>query len=169
METRTMKLWSCWVLLLSAVGLGACGGGELGKGGARYAKTASDPSAGYAPSAKASQAPAADYAAPSAAPPAPATESSREEAPATTDARSRYSRANVQLSEARRELDIATSQRDCANACRALDSMERAASQLCELAQSNDEKRTCKSAQDQVGAARDRVHSACGDCPKKPR
>jgi hypothetical protein len=71
------------VLLLSAVGLGACGGGELGKGArsadaSTRATTTSAP--GYAPSAKASQAPAADYAAPSAAPPAPATEA-REEAP----------------------------------------------------------------------------------------
>ena len=91
------------------------------------------------------------------------------EAPGTTDARARYSRANVQLSEARRQVEIATSQRDCANACRALDSMERAAAQLCELARSNDERRTCKSAEEQVGSARDRVHSACGDCPKKTR
>jgi hypothetical protein len=115
--------------------------------------------------------PAGDYAAPppAASPAPPSAAAEHAEAPATTDARARYSRANVQLSEARRELDIATNQRDCANACRALDSMERAASQLCELAQSSDEKRTCKSAQDQVGAARDRVHSACGDCPKKPR
>lgn len=94
---------------------------------------------------------------------------SRSEAPATTDARSRYARANEQLSEARRQVEIATSQRDCANACRALDSMERAAAQLCELAQSLDERRTCRSAEDQVGAARDRVHTACGDCPKKSR
>jgi hypothetical protein len=75
----------------------------------------------------------------------------------------------VQLSEARREVEIATGQRDCANACRALDSMERAAAQLCDLARSTDERRTCKSAEDQVGAARDRVHTACGDCPKKAR
>ena len=94
---------------------------------------------------------------------------STREAPGTTDARARYSRANIQLSQSRRELEIATSQRDCANACRALDSMERAAAQLCELARSNDERRTCKSAEDQVGAARDRVHSACGDCPKKAK
>jgi hypothetical protein len=82
METRTKKLWSCLVLVLSAVGLGACGGGELGKG-TRVARdsSASSAPAGYAPSAKASQAPSADYAAPSAAPPAPATEASREEAP----------------------------------------------------------------------------------------
>ena len=41
METRTKKVWSCWVLLLSAVGLGACGGGELGKG----ARTSGQPAA----------------------------------------------------------------------------------------------------------------------------
>ena len=118
--------------------------------------------------------PPADYAAPpppAPSPAAPSVDRSEEhaEAPGTTDARARYSRANVQLSQSRRELEIATSQRDCANACRALDSMERAAAQICELARSNDEHRTCKSAEDQVGAARDRVHSACGDCPKKAK
>jgi len=85
METRTKKFWSCWVLLLSAVGLGACGGGELGKG----ARTSGQPAvpnsapapAGYASRAKSSQAPSADYAAPSSAPPAAAAES-RQEAPA---------------------------------------------------------------------------------------
>ncbi|HKQ70745.1 MAG TPA: hypothetical protein VJT73_15470 [Polyangiaceae bacterium] len=90
-------------------------------------------------------------------------------APSTTDARARYARADVQLSEARRELDVATSQRDCASACRALDSMERAVLHVCELAQSADERKTCASAEDQVGAARQRVRSACGDCPKKSR
>jgi hypothetical protein len=134
-------------------------------------KSAAQP--GYAPPASP---PAADYAAPpppAASPVAPSAGApepqERAEAPATTDARSRYARANVQLSEARRQIEIATSQRDCANACRALDSMERAAAQLCELARSSDERRTCKSAEDQVGAARDRVHTACGDCPKKTK
>jgi hypothetical protein len=140
---------------------------------------ASKSSPGYAEPPPAS-APPADYAPPpSSAPPAPspatAAPSAAEEsgdrnaAPAAPDPHAGYARANVQLSEARRQLDIATGQRDCANACRALDSMERAAAQLCELARSNDERRTCKSAEDQVGAARDRVHSACGDCPKKSR
>jgi len=160
----------------------ACGGGRSapppqapsssgaeGTQGASVHKAA-EPS--YAPPASP---PSSDKAA---APPAPSPAAPTEvmtdtpthaEAPATTDARSRYARANVQLSEARREVEIATGQRDCANACRALDSMERAAAQLCELARSSDERRTCKSAEDQVGAARDRVHNACGECPKKTK
>jgi hypothetical protein len=84
------------------------------------------------------------------------------------DPRARYARANVQLSEARRQLDIAAGQRDCANACRALDSMERAAGQICELARSPEERRTCRAAEDQVGSARERVKNACGECPKRP-
>lgn len=138
--------------------------------GASVEKSATVPS--YAPGSPppaddaAPPPPAASPAAPSAAEAAPVEQA---EGPATTDARARYSRANVQLSESRRELEIATSQRDCANACRALDSMERAAAQLCELARSNDERKTCRSAQDQVGAARDRVHTACGECPKRSR
>jgi len=136
-------------------------------------KSAAEPSYAPAPGSP----PAADNAAappPAASPVSPsaaaeAAPTDHAEAPGTTDARARYSRANVQLSEARRQVEIATSQRDCANACRALDSMERAAAQLCELARSNDERRTCKSAEDQVGSARDRVHTACGDCPKKTR
>ena len=83
METRTKKFWSCWVLLLSAVGLGACGGGEIEKGARSSAQPATPQSApapaGYASSAKSSQGPTADYAAPS--PPAAAAES-RQEAPA---------------------------------------------------------------------------------------
>src|SRR5258706_11466707 len=76
METRTKKFWSCWVLLLSAVGLGSCGG-------ARSAMPASDPSAatapaGYAPGGKSSRETSADYAAPS--PPAAAPESRASEA-----------------------------------------------------------------------------------------
>jgi hypothetical protein len=90
------------------------------------------------------------------------------EAPGAMDPRARYARANVQLSEARRMLDVAAGQRDCANACRALDSMERAAGQICELARSTEERRTCKSAEDQVGTARERVKNACGECPKRP-
>lgn len=126
------------------------------------APAASPPAAEYAPAPPPSPSPVAPAGA------APDGQS-RSEAPATTDTRSRYARANGQLSEARRQVEIATSQRDCANACRALDSMERAAAQLCELAQSIDERRTCRSAEDQVGAARDRVHTACGDCPKKSK
>jgi hypothetical protein len=84
------------------------------------------------------------------------------------DPQARYARANAQLSEARRQFDVAAGARDCASACRALDSMERAAGQICELARSTDERKTCRAAEDQVGSARERVKSACGECPKRP-
>jgi hypothetical protein len=77
--------------------------------------------------------------------------------------------ARVRLAEARRELEIAANERDCARACRALESMERAAQQVCELARSADERRECTSAGDQVDKARSKVQSVCGACPQKPR
>jgi hypothetical protein len=104
---------------------------------------------------------------PVAAPAAVEPSSERGEAPSAADPHGRYARANVQLAEARRQLDVAAGQRDCASACRALDSMERAAGQVCELARSNDERRTCRAAEEQVGSARARVKSACGECPRK--
>ena len=77
--------------------------------------------------------------------------------------------ARVRLAEARRELDVATSERDCVRACRALESMERAAQQVCDLARSPDERRECASAGEQVDKARSKVRSACGECPQKVR
>jgi hypothetical protein len=79
------------------------------------------------------------------------------------------SQARVRLAEARHELEIAASERDCARACRALQSMERAAQQICELARSGDERTECASAGEQVDKARTKVQSACGGCPAKPR
>jgi hypothetical protein len=77
--------------------------------------------------------------------------------------------ARVRLAEARRELDIAASERDCARVCRALESMERAAQQICELARSPEERSECTSAGEQVDKARTKVQSACGACPQKLR
>jgi hypothetical protein len=108
-------------------------------------------------------------AAPSAAPPAPAPEYARPPpAPGAADPHG-FGGARVRLSEARREFDIASSERDCARACRALESMERAAQQVCDLARSPDERRECASAGDQVDKARAKVQSACGGCPHKSR
>jgi hypothetical protein len=91
------------------------------------------------------------------------------EAPGAADPHSPAGRARVRLSEARRELEIATSERDCARACRALESMERAAQQVCELARSPEERSECTSATQQVDKARGKVQSACGECPRKSR
>src|SRR5204863_2799382 len=100
-------------------------------------------------------------------PPAGAREPSRE-APGAADPQARYYRASAQLTEARRQFDIAAGQRDCANACRALDSMERAAGQICEVARSTEERRTCRDAQDQVSTARERTRNAGGRCQHRP-
>ena len=75
----------------------------------------------------------------------------------------------VRLSEARRELEIATSERDCARACRALESMERAAQQVCELARSPEERSECASAGEQVDKARDRVKAPAAGARRKQR
>jgi hypothetical protein len=129
-------------------------------GAGRFAEPPTHPSANATEAAPA----------PPAAAPAPASvQEDRSEAPSAGDPHARYARANVQFSEARRQVDIAAGQRDCANACRALDSMERALGQLCELARTSDERRTCRAAEDQVGSARERVKNACGECPKKTK
>ncbi len=49
---------------------------------------------------------------------------------------------------------------DCASACRALASLERATDHLCELSDPSE----CKEAKDRVVKARDRVTKACGGC-----
>jgi len=109
--------------------------------------------------------PRAEAAAPPATPPPPPFAV----APGAADPHSPAGRARVRLAEARRELEIATSERDCARACRALESMERAAQQVCELARSPEERSECASATQQVDKARGKVQSACGECPRKSR
>ena len=138
---------------------------------AKKAGAPADTAGRYArPPVQTSAAEAPEAAAPPPAAPSPAAvPPDRSEAPSAGDPHVRYARANVQFSEARRQVDVAAGQRDCVNACRALDSMERAAIQLCELARSSDERRTCQAAEEQVGSARERVKNACGECPKKSK
>jgi hypothetical protein len=74
---------------------------------------------------------------------------------------------------ARSELDLAEAQLkssagDCATACRALGSMERATAHLCALAGTGDDQRSCQDARSKVLAGRDKVRSSCGDCPGGP-
>lgn len=134
-------------------------------------KEGSQPTAPPAAGAAAEQ--ARDYAAPpspappSAAPAAP--DMARKEAPGAADPHSATAGARMRLVEARRELDIATSERDCSRACRALESMERAAQQVCELARSPEERRECASAGEQVDKARTKVQAACGGCSQRLR
>jgi hypothetical protein len=70
-----------------------------------------------------------------------------------------------EIAGARSDLDRAESQvsaatGDCATACRALASMERAAQHLCAL----DSGRECDRARERLAAARERVRSSCGGC-----
>jgi len=71
----------------------------------------------------------------------------------------------MKMSAARGELDRAESQvsaamSDCAQACRALESMERAAEHLCAL----DGGSECGRARERLEAARQRVRASCGGC-----
>ncbi len=114
---------------------------------------------------------AAPTAPPAAAPPAAPETPSREGAlgPGAAAPHSPGGNARNRFVQARRELDIATGERDCARACRALESMERASNQVCELARSKEDRQACESTREQVDSARTQVQSACGDCSGKPR
>jgi len=72
---------------------------------------------------------------------------------------------SVRMNAARSDLDRAESQvsaamSDCATACRALESMERAAEHLCAL----DNGTECGRARERLEAARQRVRASCGGC-----
>ena len=78
------------------------------------------------------------------------------------------SRVQARDAFARAELELQASASDCAAACRALGSLERAATRLCELAESPDDRRRCDDAKQKLGAARDRVRQTCNACPGGP-
>jgi hypothetical protein len=93
--------------------------------------------------------------------PAPATTEplSPDEAGAAVD------RAWSGLVKAEQALEAGAS--DCANACRALGSMDRAAGQLCDATRGDDPSR-CDDAKARLLRARDQVRGACGGCPGGP-
>lgn len=64
--------------------------------------------------------------------------------------------------------DLEASLSDCANACRALASLERAAGHLCELASEIEDRRKCEDAKTRVQSARARIRASCGTCPGGP-
>jgi hypothetical protein len=71
----------------------------------------------------------------------------------------------VRMNAARGDFDRAESQvgaatSDCATACRALESMERAAEHLCAI----DSGGECGRARERLEAARERVRASCGGC-----
>lgn len=70
-------------------------------------------------------------------------------------------RARSEVEAAHRELDLAGS--DCARACRALGSMERATARLCTL-----DEASCEDVRVRLIRARERVRTTCGGCPGGP-
>lgn len=66
------------------------------------------------------------------------------------------------------ERELQTAAGDCATACRALASMERATSQLCSIAELPDDRRRCDDARRRLLAARDRVRGTCSACAGGP-
>ncbi|HEY1958946.1 MAG TPA: hypothetical protein VGH28_25210 [Polyangiaceae bacterium] len=103
----------------------------------------------------AAEAPSQTPAGASAAPTSPESAGQRNESTpeAVVSARSEVDRAEQRISAA---------QSDCAEACRALASMERAAEHLCAL----DSGAECTHVRERVEAARERVRSTCGECSR---
>jgi hypothetical protein len=66
------------------------------------------------------------------------------------------------------ERELLASAGDCAAACRALGSMERATTHLCALAQADDDRARCDEAKGKVLAARAKVRTTCGVCEGGP-
>jgi hypothetical protein len=62
----------------------------------------------------------------------------------------------------RAEAQVSATQGDCAAACRALASMQRAAEHLCSV----DNGAECARARERVDAARARVEASCGECER---
>lgn len=123
-----------------------------------------------APESPSGGAPVAPAAPPPAAAPAPEAPPRDEAiAPGAAAPHTPGGAARNRFVQARRELDIATSERDCARACRALESMERASNQVCDLVRSKEDRQACESTKEQVDNARTKVQNACGGCSGKPR
>jgi hypothetical protein len=86
------------------------------------------------------------------------------DAPAGRAASLRAARSEVE--RAQRELDLAMN--DCASACRALGSMERATGHLCDLASEADDRQRCEDAKSAVRRAREKIRGTCRACPNGP-
>ena len=128
--------------------------------GCAAARSARAPSATPPPpEAAASSAPVRPNLAPSAGAGAPPTATAAEPMP-VDDLR----HAQSGFDESARAFAAAGS--DCAQMCRALASMQRAAEHLCELTKDGGDldRKRCTEARDHVGNARDRVQSSCGAC-----
>jgi hypothetical protein len=103
-----------------------------------------------------------DSNAPGAAPPSTTPQTA---APPTGQAPAGSTRAAALVEFERSEGELRASAGDCATACRALASMERATTQICSLTGEDGDAGRCDDARRRLLTARDRVNSACGGCP----
>ena len=78
------------------------------------------------------------------------------------DLAQRRAAARAEMERAQSDLEAAAS--DCAAACRALSSMERATQHLCTLVSDPDDQKRCDDAQHRLASARARVKNSCGAC-----
>lgn len=90
-------------------------------------------------------------------------------APPSTSGTSASGSREIELRNARRDLQSATrdldaSLGDCSNACRALVSLEHATAHLCELADSSSDRSSCDDAKARVLRARAQIKASCGAC-----
>ena len=140
-------------LLLALTGLAGCAGAAAPKSAAEAPAQAQQPAPGsYPASMPLPSAPqsSADHPAAGAAAPA---------APTATVPRREGLRRDIEA--AQRELDLSGA--DCASACRALGSMERATARLCTL-----EEASCEDVRVRLRKARERVRATCGGCGGAP-
>jgi hypothetical protein len=72
-------------------------------------------------------------------------------------------RARDALARAEEDLAMST-RRDCATACRALGSMERATARICDLADTPDDRRKCDDAKKKLADAKQRIRASCSIC-----
>jgi hypothetical protein len=147
------------------LGVGAASSG-CGAAPARSPEFAPAPAVTEPREEKAFEAPASLGQAPPPPPAAPAPVTVAVPSAAARGGAGGASFAGSELELAERQLQ--SSAGDCAMACRALGSMERATAHLCALAATGDDQRSCQDARSKVLAGRDKVRSSCGDCPGGP-
>jgi hypothetical protein len=98
-----------------------------------------------------------DFAQPPAAPPSPPAQG-----PVTEGAQPTVEQASLELDRAAAELSASGS--DCARACKALGSMNRASDRICALEPDTGTGGRCRRARERVSEAADRVRRSCA-CP----
>jgi hypothetical protein len=99
-----------------------------------------------------------------AAVPQPVTDSLERGASLSTVRKSGRDKSDLATAESQLEASAG----DCATACRALGSMERATAHLCQMARGSSDVQECQDAKLKVVSGRDRVRASCGDCPGGP-